>query len=110
MRLRALLLTAISIIGIAEAGLLREPPNKQYYRGTTPNILAWREFMEYRDVFMGSEVFWQSFVVQLQIDTTNNLSACSEEVLAYMNIYRSFQDYGATALFYNTGRTDKGSG
>ena len=43
-----LLLTAITLLAIANASLfsamrIKEPEGKAYYRGTTPNILAFRE-------------------------------------------------------------------
>ena len=43
-----LLITAISLLAVANASFfsamgIKEPENKAYYRGNTPNILAFRE-------------------------------------------------------------------
>ena len=56
--LTKLLATAIILVSIANASLfsmvgIKEPENKAYYRGTTPNILAWRELLLVWPYFAG---------------------------------------------------------
>ena len=68
-----LLVTAITLLAIANASLfsamgIKEPEGKAYYRGTTPNILAFRELFAVWAYFSGSHLFWKAMIQNLQID------------------------------------------
>ena len=91
-----LLVTAITLVSIANANLfsmigIKEPENKAYYRGTTPNILAFRELLAVWPYFAGQNLFWKSLIQNLQIDVYNSDSACIHEVQAYLDLYRDLK-------------------
>ena len=89
-----LLLTAITLLAIANASLfstmriIREPEGKAYYRGTTTDILAFRELFQVWGYFTGSHLFWKAMIQNLQIDVMNAESNCVVEVQAYLDLYR----------------------
>ena len=88
-----LLVTAISLLAVANASLfsslgIKEPEGKAYYRGTTPNILAFRELFQVWPYFSGSHLFWKAMIQNLQIDVWNAESDCVIEVQAYLDLYR----------------------
>jgi len=74
--------SVFSAIGIPE------PPNKAYYRGTTPNIIAIVEMFKKRTIFFGSDKFWISFMTNLQVDTSNDTSDCVTEMDIYLTLWR----------------------
>ena len=95
--LRKLLVTAITLVALAEASFfsmvgIKEPENKAYYRGTTPNILAFKELFQVWPYFSGQSIFWRSMVQNLQIDVWNAQSNCIIEVDVYLNLYRDLQE------------------
>ena len=91
--LTKLLLTAITLLAIANASLfstmrITEPEGKAYYRGTTTDILAFRELFQVWGYFTGSHLFWKAMIQNLQIDVMNAESNCVVEVQAYLDLYR----------------------
>ena len=57
------LFTLIGLASIAQASFfsamrIAEPQNKEYYIGTTPNVVALKEFFLVSKYFFGSQTFW----------------------------------------------------
>ena len=107
--LTKLLVTAIILVGIAEASLLsasnvKEPEGKAYYRGTTPNILAMRELFAHFPYFAGQTSFWKAMLQHMQIDVNNDASSCILELDTYLVLYRDLQQSGMYSLDYYKGR------
>ena len=84
--------------------------SKQYYRGTTTDIIAVFEVGYAGSAFWNSQYFWQGFLANMQVDTTNYASQCIDELTAYYYVFRSTQLNFASQLAYSNGRGDKGNG
>lgn len=86
------------------------PESKQYFRGTTTDIIAVYEVMRSGSEFWNSRFFWQGFLANMQVDVTNYSSQCIDELTSYYYVFRSTQYNFASELAYKNGRTDKGNG
>lgn len=84
--------------------------SKQYYLGTTEDIVAVIEVSRAGSAFWNSEFFWQGFLANMQVDVTNYASQCIGELTTYYYIFRETQYNFASRLAYSNGRDDKGNG
>ena len=50
---------------------IKGPEGKQYYMGTTTDIIAVYEVMRSGSEFWNSRFFWQGFLANMQVDVTN---------------------------------------
>ena len=50
--------------------------SKQYYKGTTTDIVAILEVGNDAKFFFTSEIFWTGFLASMQVDSTNYGSNC----------------------------------
>ena len=54
--------------------------SKQYYRGTTQDIVAVIEVISDSSIFFVDMNFWTSFIVAMQVDNSNYYSDCVTEI------------------------------
>ena len=87
-----------------------EPENKVYAHGQTPNIIAVWELFKESNYMMQRLAFWQSLMVNLQVNTDNALSGCVTEIDTYVVMYREVNVYMATDTLYQASVVEKGTG